>query len=54
MRVVDSKKKDTGPATADAPKDVKVRHVGDYLKADPAYRRGHRYNPRHPLSEVQK
>ena len=30
----------TARAMGDAPKEVKVRHIGDCLKADPAYGEG--------------
>ena len=44
----------TARAMGDAPKEVKVRHIGNCLKADPAYGKGVADAPGIPLSEVPK
>jgi catalase len=44
----------TGRAMGDAPKMVKVRHIGNCLKADPAYGKGVAKALGIPLSEVPK
>ena len=44
----------TAHAMGDAPKEVKVRHIGNCLKADPAYGKGVADALGIPLSEVQK
>ena len=44
----------TARAMGDAPKEVKVRHVGNCLKADPAYGKGVADALGIPLSEVPK
>ena len=44
----------TARAMGDAPKDVKVRHIGNCLKADPAYGKGVADALGIPLSEVPK
>jgi catalase len=41
-------------APGDAPKEVKVRHIGNCLKADPAYGAGVAKALGIPLSEVPK
>ena len=42
----------TGRAMGDAPKEVKVRHIGNCLKADPAYGKGVADALGIPLGEV--
>jgi len=44
----------TARAMGDAPKEVKVRHIGNCLKADPAYGKGVADALGIPLSEVRK
>ena len=44
----------TARAMGDAPKEVKVRHIGNCLKADPAYGKGVAAALGIPLSEVPK
>jgi catalase len=44
----------TGRAMGDAPKEVKIRHIGNCLKADPAYGKGVADALGIPLSEVPK
>ena len=44
----------TGRAMGDAPKEVKVRHIGNCLKADPAYGKGVADALGIPLSEVPR
>ena len=44
----------TARAMGDAPKKIKVRHVGNCLKADPAYGEGVAGALGIPLSEVPK
>ena len=44
----------TARAIADAPKEVKIRHIGNCLKADPAYGKGVAKAIGIPLSEVTK
>ena len=44
----------TARAMGDAPKEVKVRHIGNCLKADPAYGKGVADALGIPLSEVSK
>jgi len=44
----------TARAIDDAPKMIKVRHIGNCLKADPAYGNGVAEALRIPLSEVPK
>ncbi|MCX5736364.1 MAG: hypothetical protein NTW68_18945 [candidate division NC10 bacterium] len=48
----------SGPNTArplgDAPKAIKIRHIGNCLKADPAYGKGIAAALGIPLSEVPK
>jgi catalase len=44
----------TARAIADAPKDIKIRHIGNCLKADPAYGKGVAKAIGIPLSEVIK
>jgi catalase len=40
-------------AMGDAPKEIKIRHIGDCLKADPAYGKGVADALGIPLSEVK-
>ena len=42
----------TGRAMGDAPREVKLRHIGNCLKADPAYGKGVANALGIPLSEV--
>lgn len=42
----------TARAMGDAPKEIKIRHIGNCLKADPAYGKGVAYELGIPLSEV--
>jgi len=42
----------TGRAMGDAPREVKIRHIGNCLKADPAYGKGVADALGIPLSEV--
>lgn len=42
----------TARAMGDAPHEVKARHIGNCLKADPAYGKGVADAMRIPLSEV--
>ena len=44
----------TARAIADAPKEVNIRHIGNCLKADPAYGKGAGKALGIPLSEVPK
>ena len=44
----------TARAIGDAPKEIKVRHIGNCLKADPAYGAGVAKARGIPLSEVPK
>jgi len=44
----------TARAIADAPKEIKIRHIGNCLKADPAYGKGIADALGIPLSEVPK
>ena len=44
----------TARAMGDAPKEVKVRHIGNCQKADPAYGKGVADALGIPLSEVPK
>jgi catalase len=44
----------TGRAMDDAPKEVKIRHIGNCLKADRAYGKGVADALSIPLSEVPK
>jgi len=44
----------TARALGDAPKEIKVRHIGNCLKADPAYGKGVADALGIPLSEVPK
>jgi catalase len=44
----------TARALGDAPKEVKIRHIGNCLKADPAYGKGVADALGIPLSEVPK
>ena len=44
----------TARAMGDAPKEVKVRHIGNCLKAGPAYGKGVADALGIPLSEVPK
>ena len=44
----------TARALGDAPKEVKVRHIGNCLKADPAYGKGVADALGIPLSEMPK
>jgi catalase len=44
----------TGRALADAPREVKLRHIGNCLKADPAYGKGVAYALGIPISKVKK
>jgi catalase len=44
----------TARAMGDAPKEIKIRHIGDCLKADPDYGEGVAKALSIPLSEVQK
>jgi len=44
----------TARAMGDAPKEVKVRHIGNCRKADPDYGKGLADAPGIPLSEVPK
>jgi catalase len=43
----------TARAKGDAPKEIKVRHIGNCLKADPAYGKGVAEALGIPLSEVK-
>ena len=43
-----------GRAMGDAPKEVKIRHIGNCLKADPDYGKGVAEALGIPLSEVPK
>ena len=42
----------TGRAMGDAPREVKIRHIGNCLKADPAYGKGVADALGIPLDEV--
>ena len=44
----------TARAMGDAPKEIKIRHIGNCLKADPAYGKGVADALGIPLSEVPK
>ena len=44
----------TARAMGDAPREVKIRHIGNCLKADPAYGKGVADALGIPLSEVPK
>jgi catalase len=44
----------TGRAMGDAPKDVKLRHIGHCLKADPAYGEGVAKALGIPVSEARR
>ena len=44
----------TARAIADAPKEIKIRHINNCLKADPAYGKGVAKAIGIPLSEVTK
>jgi len=44
----------TGRAMGDAPREIKLRHIGNCLKADPAYGKGVAEALGIPLSEVPK
>jgi catalase len=44
----------TARAIADAPKDIKIRHIGNCLKADPAYGKGVADTIGIQLSEIPK
>ena len=44
----------TARAMGDAPKEIKIRHIGNCLKADPAYGKGVAKALGIPLSEVPK
>ncbi len=44
----------TACAMGDAPKEIKVRHIGNCLKADPAYGKGVAEALGIPLSKVHK
>ncbi len=44
----------TGRAMGDAPREIKIRHIGNCLKADPAYGKGVAMALGIPLSEVPK
>jgi catalase len=44
----------TARAMGDAPKEIKVRHIGNCLKADPAYGEGVAKALGIPMSEVAK
>jgi len=44
----------TGRAMGNAPREVKIRHIGNCLKADPAYGKGVADALDIPLSEVPK
>ena len=44
----------TARAMGDAPREVKIRHIGNCLKADPAYGKGVADAMGIPLSEVTK
>jgi catalase len=44
----------TARAMGDAPREVKIRHIGNCLKADPAYGKGVADALRIPLSDVPK
>jgi catalase len=44
----------TGRALGDAPREVKIRHIANCLKADPAYGKGVADALGIPLSEVLK
>ena len=44
----------TARAMGDAPKEIKIRHIGNCLKADPAYGEGVAKALSIPLSEVPK
>jgi len=44
----------TARAIADAPKEIKIRHIGNCLKADPAYGKGIADALGIPFSEVPK
>ena len=44
----------TGRAMGDAPKEIKVRHIGDCLEADPACGEGVAKALGIPMSEVKK
>ena len=44
----------TARAMGDTPKAIKIRHIGNCLKADPAYGKGGAAELGIPLSEVPK
>ena len=44
----------TARAMGDAPKEIKIRHIGNCLKADPAYGKGVADALGIPLSEMPK
>jgi catalase len=44
----------TARAIADAPKEIKIRHIGNCLKADPNYGKGVAKAIGIPLSEITK
>ena len=44
----------TARALGDAPKEIKIRHIGNCLKADPAYGKGVAEALGIPLSDVPK
>ncbi len=44
----------TARAMGDAPKEIKVRHIGNCMKADPAYGEGIAKALRIPISDVRK
>jgi catalase len=44
----------TARAMGDAPREIKIRHIGNCLKADPAYGKGVADALDIPLSEVPK
>jgi catalase len=44
----------TARALGDAPKEIKVRHIGNCMKADPAYGKGVAKALGIPMSEVPK
>jgi catalase len=44
----------TARVTGDAPREVQIGHIGNCLKADPAYGKGIADAPGIPLSEVSQ
>jgi catalase len=44
----------TGRAMGDAPREIKIRHIGNCMKADPAYGKGVAEALGIPLSDIQE